>query len=83
MTDFPRQVVHQVNMSGTNGGAAYLVLHPITSTNSTQRITIARKSREQQNFRYFDILLTRDQMYDLVGMIDERAALLRHEIPGV
>jgi hypothetical protein len=81
VTRLPRLEFHQLWVPGTDGANVILTLHEITDRNFSQRVTIARRSPEQQRFRFHDFVATRDQLYDLVGELDERAGLLTDRTP--
>jgi len=90
MTGRPKVVIHQhQQVPGIQEAEANLILHAVTADNYTQRITIARRvfpadriPVQPTRWRYFDMFLTRAQLYDLVGELDERAALMTDHTTG-
>lgn len=77
----PRIEIPQLWVPGTDGAEVRLTIHAITERNFTQRITIARRALRQTGFRYHDIVLTRDQLHDVIGELDERTGIMTGEIP--
>ena len=89
MTGRPKVEVRQRRMPGIQEAEVRLILHAVTAQNYTQRITVARRvipadriPPQPTRWRYYDMYLTRDQVYDLVGELDERAGLMTNETPG-
>jgi hypothetical protein len=78
MTTRPR--VEVLQLPRVDAAEIRLILHAVTAENYTQRITIARriipdalKPGNPTRWRYADLYLIKPQVYDLVGVFDERA----------
>jgi hypothetical protein len=83
MTSRPHLVVPQRgDVPGIPDAEVRLTLWPVTERNYLQRMTIEVRGVRQEKWRRVSVHLTRAQLYDLVGELDERAGLMTDHTPG-
>ena len=81
MTTLPRVDIMQERMPGLDGCDSRLTLHAVTDSNFSQRVTVARRCREQTHWRYHDIALTRVQVLDVIDHLIDRVDVMTDDIP--
>jgi hypothetical protein len=59
----------------------FMRFHRITSENTTQRVTIARRAHRQGNVHYSDVVLTRDDLLKIVDELMIRIDVMSDEDP--
>jgi hypothetical protein len=80
----PRLEIPQFWVPGTSGPGVIFTLHRVDTRSFSQRISITCQAPVPPAHRHpgrLDFVATRDQLYDLVGELDERAALIA-DIPA-
>lgn len=77
----PRIDIEQLDLPGTDGTHAFLVLHACTPQNYSQRITVARR-RPSGKATHYDIQLTREQVLHLIDHLIDCVDTMTDTVPG-